>query len=320
MSDSDYGLPASPSPTPRDAAAPVNASDADIILRSVDAVDFRAHKLLLSMASPFFQNLFTLPQPPTSSPHASPNELKDGISVVCLSEDEHAVDMMLRYCYPRTVCPAEPTLDTTEDVKLTLVLISKYQLAGVQGIVVQRLKAGPTLPQVLSIFLKAWLLDLRDVVPIAARHTLRADVDTSEDYEELNQVPCIVLVKLANFRKACADAASARPWTDDTTQRLSFPVADFSASCSANNNYRYSLCPAIDQYLKDAFIELKLLPSGWNLVFQNQIVTAVEKVSRSCKACHANDRISPAVIKMSRFLYEEVESRISKIEMEKSFF
>ncbi|KAI0038763.1 hypothetical protein FA95DRAFT_1148927 [Auriscalpium vulgare] len=189
MPDAD-NRPVSPSSTPRDAAAPFNAGDADIILRSADGVDFRAHKILLSMSSPFFQNLFTLPQPPTSSPHASPNDSKDGITVVCLSEDEHAVDMMLRYCYPRAVFPAEPTLDTVKDVKLALGLLSKYQLAGVENILTQRLKTGPTLPRALSIFLKAWMLGLREVVPAAARHTLRTEFDLGEEYEsELNLVP-----------------------------------------------------------------------------------------------------------------------------------
>ncbi|KAI0038760.1 hypothetical protein FA95DRAFT_1684520 [Auriscalpium vulgare] len=270
------------------------------------------------MSSPFFQNLFTLPQPPTSSPHTSLDDFKDGIPVLCLSEDEHAVDMMLRYCYPRT----EPTLDTAEDVKLTLALLSKYQLAGVEAVVVQRLKIGPTIPRALSIFLKAWLLDLRKVVPVAARHTLRAQADTSEDYEELLEAPCIVWVKLENYRKACADAASACPLKDTRTGILSSFVHSLPASCpnqtssSVLNRVAY-VCPAIKQYLINASTELKLLPSG--SVLQEQLLTAVGNVSKKCKKCLDSDCIS-AVIELSRLLSEEVERRISEVETGVSFF
>ena len=48
-----------------DASSPFDRPDADVILRSCDHVDFRFHKSLLSLASPFFCNMFALPQPPS---------------------------------------------------------------------------------------------------------------------------------------------------------------------------------------------------------------------------------------------------------------
>ncbi|KZP24507.1 hypothetical protein FIBSPDRAFT_713764, partial [Athelia psychrophila] len=47
-----------------DAAAPFDHPDGDIILRASDSVDFRVFKLFLSFASPFFRQLFSLPQLP----------------------------------------------------------------------------------------------------------------------------------------------------------------------------------------------------------------------------------------------------------------
>ncbi|KAI0046048.1 hypothetical protein FA95DRAFT_1680093 [Auriscalpium vulgare] len=330
MSDSTNG-PASPSPTPRDAAAPFNAGDADIILRSADGVDFRAHKFLLSMSSPFFQNLFTLPQPPTSSPHTSLDESKDGISVLCLSEDEHAVEMMLRYCYPRTVCPAEPTLDKTEDVKLALVLISKYQLAGVQGIVVQRLKAGPTLPKALSIFLKAWLLDLREVVPIAARHTLRTALIFDEEHEELLSMPAIVLIRLTKYRKACADATSACVFYQPlgSNMRTDIPIWEIKP-CTGTAKSLFDVpsplfsqrfvCPSLEQYLRDAADDLKIFPSNWKYTSQDHFVSAIEKVSSRCNYCKSSGSVAPAITHLSRLLYKEVDKCLSEIERKMSFY
>ncbi|KZP19346.1 hypothetical protein FIBSPDRAFT_862753 [Athelia psychrophila] len=45
-----------------EASAPFDRADADVILRSSDNGDF---KLLLSMGSPFFEDMFSLPQSPT---------------------------------------------------------------------------------------------------------------------------------------------------------------------------------------------------------------------------------------------------------------
>ena len=67
------------SPTIREAGAPFADTDADIILRSSDNVDFRAHRLFLSKASPVFADMFA-----SSSPNAG--EMLEGCPVVHLSD------------------------------------------------------------------------------------------------------------------------------------------------------------------------------------------------------------------------------------------
>ncbi|OBZ74922.1 hypothetical protein A0H81_05181 [Grifola frondosa] len=47
------------------ASSPFDRADADIILRSSDGVDFRAHKTLLALSSPLFDGMFNVPQPAT---------------------------------------------------------------------------------------------------------------------------------------------------------------------------------------------------------------------------------------------------------------
>ncbi|KAI0255963.1 hypothetical protein BJV78DRAFT_1113987, partial [Lactifluus subvellereus] len=42
---------------------PFDDADADIILRSSDQVNFHVYKVILSVASPFFKDMFSLPQP-----------------------------------------------------------------------------------------------------------------------------------------------------------------------------------------------------------------------------------------------------------------
>ena len=52
------------------------ADNADVVIRAAGTLDFRAHKLILSFASPIFKDMFTLPQSDTSGtlPHVDVTE------------------------------------------------------------------------------------------------------------------------------------------------------------------------------------------------------------------------------------------------------
>jgi hypothetical protein len=73
--------------------------DADLIIRSSDFVDFRVHKPVLAMASPFFKDLLSLPQP-------SDSEIVDGLPVVQLPEGSELLNSLISIIYP--VCTATP--------------------------------------------------------------------------------------------------------------------------------------------------------------------------------------------------------------------
>jgi BTB/POZ domain len=77
-----------------------DAPDANIIVRSSDLVDFRVHKSVLAMTSPFFKDLLSLPQP-------SDSETFDGLPVVQLSEDSELLNSLVSILYSvRTVIPS----------------------------------------------------------------------------------------------------------------------------------------------------------------------------------------------------------------------
>ena len=79
---------------------------ADVILRSADNVDFRVFKLILSLSSPIFEDMFALPQ---ASEGDNRNEIKDGLPVVQLTEDTKTLDILLSKCYPMAVMdPRDP--------------------------------------------------------------------------------------------------------------------------------------------------------------------------------------------------------------------
>jgi hypothetical protein len=78
---------------------PSDIPDANLIIRSSDNVNFRVHKSILTMVSPFFKDLLSLPQP-------SDGEIVDGLPVVQLSEDSELLNSLISRLYPvPTVTP-----------------------------------------------------------------------------------------------------------------------------------------------------------------------------------------------------------------------
>ena len=54
---------------PSTASYPFDKTNADIILRTSDLVDFHVFSQILIAASPFFEGMFDVPQPPPEQQH-----------------------------------------------------------------------------------------------------------------------------------------------------------------------------------------------------------------------------------------------------------
>ncbi|KAF8262050.1 hypothetical protein EI94DRAFT_1604033 [Lactarius quietus] len=66
---------------------------ADVILCSSDLVSFHVHKSILAISSPFFNDMFSLPQP-------CGEKVVDGLPIVHVSEDSKLLHSLLMVLYP----------------------------------------------------------------------------------------------------------------------------------------------------------------------------------------------------------------------------
>ena len=96
--------------------------EASIIVRSSDQVNFRVHKSVLALSSPFFKDLLSLPQP-------SDGELVDGLPVVALPEGAGLLNSLISFLYP--VTPVIP--DSYQKVFALLAVCQKYEMESVQS-------------------------------------------------------------------------------------------------------------------------------------------------------------------------------------------
>jgi len=84
-------------PTATNTTQPFDNPNADVILRSLDNVDFRTFKLVLSLASDLFDTMFSLPSP---SKEDSDQVFKDGLPVIQIEAESSDLRRLLLFCHP----------------------------------------------------------------------------------------------------------------------------------------------------------------------------------------------------------------------------
>ena len=96
-------------------------ADGDIILRALGPPthDFQVHKLVLSLASPVFKDMFSLPQPTSGTSSVA------GVEIVEVADPPHALDIVLRLIYPFTPPSFDGNLDTLVEC---LIVADKYNI------------------------------------------------------------------------------------------------------------------------------------------------------------------------------------------------
>ncbi|RPD58987.1 hypothetical protein L227DRAFT_467833, partial [Lentinus tigrinus ALCF2SS1-6] len=185
------------------AAAPFDRNDADFMLRSSDNVEFRVHRLILSMASFVFESMFSMPKPPTL-PSDPP-----GIPEISIPEDSETLDLFLRICYPLI----DPEVQT-------LLLLRKVLTAGIKydaPMVIHAMKRELRQPrfmdtQPLRAFAIACLCDLEEEAKIAAEISVVEGVVISKasSSPEVDEISAGAYYRLLRLNRTRAVKASLK--------------------------------------------------------------------------------------------------------------
>jgi hypothetical protein len=167
--------------------------NADIILRSSDSVDFHVHKSVLVASSPFFRDMFSLPQ--------SPNDAgDDALPVVDLSEDAETLNSLVSMLYP--VVREIPHY--SNDILTLLTAATKYDMDAVQSFiraeVSRRGLLSSSCPGVFHAYALAYSKGLIPEMATAARHTLGHPLTFERLGNALRSFKGGALRDLADFR------------------------------------------------------------------------------------------------------------------------
>ncbi len=198
----------SESPTPsqmRQAPSPFDRSDADLILHTKDDVNFSVHRIVLSIASPVFETMFSLPQPPGT-------EFRPSVDV---SEHSQAMETFLRIVYPCVY----PRFKSLQQLREVLAAGTKYDapavIAASRKALVQKtfIQADP-----LRVFAIACIFGME------AEAKAAAEVAVMKDRVRAGAEPCAGIAEItagAYFRLL----QLRRAWTRKTTSRFGLNLA-----------------------------------------------------------------------------------------------
>lgn len=144
--------------------------DPDLILRARGPPkrDFRVHKLVLSLASPVFRGMFTLPQPTTPTHDKSKESDVAEMDIVEVTDPPRALEIVLRMIYPFE----PPSYDGNLDVLVEcLVVADKYEINGAMS----RLRGAlsrVSASKALRVYAIALRFEFTDLAESASHHIL----------------------------------------------------------------------------------------------------------------------------------------------------
>ncbi|KAI0255768.1 hypothetical protein BJV78DRAFT_1119142, partial [Lactifluus subvellereus] len=185
------------SPTPL-ANAPFDDSRADLTLRSGDGVHFRIFKIILSLASPVFADMFSIPEPESTSEgaHGVP-------TVVTVSEDSKSLDLSLRHLYP----VPSPTGVGLREARILAEFARKYQVDALESVITRHLTDAIE-DDPAGVYAIAVTYGHKDIGAKAARAALKLPISRLQS-PQLQCITAGLYVELIQYHIACGKAASA---------------------------------------------------------------------------------------------------------------
>ncbi|KAI5987782.1 hypothetical protein EDC04DRAFT_1472907 [Pisolithus marmoratus] len=166
----------------------------DIVLESCDGVKFCAHKSILAAASAFFEQMFTLPQPPGEKDHP----------VISLSEHSVILGALLQFIYPEP----DPEIETLDELNSLLASAVKYEFIRAIAALRKELVSPRFLAEnPLRVYASASRFELEDEARIASGHTLCRQILDCPLSEDLKFISAYAYHRLLVLHRTRADAA-----------------------------------------------------------------------------------------------------------------
>ncbi|EGN92891.1 hypothetical protein SERLA73DRAFT_163832 [Serpula lacrymans var. lacrymans S7.3] len=201
----------------------------DVILRSGDGQEYKAHKYLLSLASPVFSTMFTLPQG-SESPSSPSN--RDGLPVVdMLGDNGKVLQRLLEMCNP-TYLHEEKPVKTLDEWKEVFAMAQKFEMKGV-GYYLRRNPGWFAEKEPLRVVSLAVQSKNAAIARKAASSCLAVPFKDWKVFPEMESITGGDLQGLHNYYIKCGESAAAIVKTCD--ERLCHCVGFHCVECAASN-------------------------------------------------------------------------------------
>ncbi|KAK7042845.1 hypothetical protein R3P38DRAFT_2892380 [Favolaschia claudopus] len=242
-------------------SAPFNSpANSDTILRSCDGINFHVHSAVLSLASPFFNTMFTLPVEDHDKGGAAVDK---GLPVVEVSESSELLDRFLRVWYPGAEMLVEFSgfEELQQIIELTL---SKYDIQSVAPLLRHGLRHHLQEKSVTA-FAIACKYDWADIARAAAKETLKHHISflylDERLAKQMQGISVAQLLALLRYHAQCSRNASEVSAATLLVTDEAIP-SYFCGQCYTEGRRRHSSCTraAISRYLEEVAPILKDSP------------------------------------------------------------
>ncbi|KAK6981117.1 BTB domain-containing protein [Favolaschia claudopus] len=302
-SDSSSQADAAPFP-----GAPFDSADADVIFRSSDGIEFRLHKALLSLVSPVFRDMFTLPQPVS--------EFSTTLPVVEVTETSAVFDQALRFFYPG----ARPKVDSPSELRDVLtVLIHKYDMQGIIPIAQQCLERYLT-SHPLSAYIVAHTFQWKDLAVKAAKESLKTPLRSTNTAapQDLDHITGSAYHNLLFYHHSCAEAAkvgaTSLNWTPVPNEYVWFSCTSCELAPLAwylSDGVAHNVRVWFNTYLNDIGSALMQTPA-LDLCMHDSIRNAYKSASK-CTTCRG--KVFDQLHLWVNSLKPRIDAAIEKVEL-----
>lgn len=162
----------------------------------------RVPKSLLSLASPVFSEMFSVPQPNSSPDSDTPTDLP-----IDLSEPSKTIKLILSLCW-HTDSPTSLLIDSLSDIANLLQAADKYDIKTIQEHARYSLTRAKFLEnEPLRVYAIASRYGAHDIAALAAQRVLRYPLLHEEYFSELEIVDGGTIYRVLRYHKQCMAAA-----------------------------------------------------------------------------------------------------------------
>ncbi|KAL0578931.1 hypothetical protein V5O48_003079 [Marasmius crinis-equi] len=247
-----------------------DSPDADIVIVSSSGEttpkEFRLHSSILTIASPFFQDMFSLPQSRLSDNQEVP--------ILPVSEPSSTLQTLFQFVYP----VVDPAVETLDELATVLEAAVKYDfLAAIQHLRTILVEPRFLTTAPLRVFAIAWRYDFQDEIESAAKHTLNTDILSVPLTDDLKYITAHTFRRLIDLHRRRASAAH---------NLLKLPHDIKCPQCNCYGAARYNAPKWWYEWSKRAKEELTLRPSS-GVIFRLEFIFQAAAATK-CAGCPSN--------------------------------
>lgn len=306
-------------------------STADVVLRSSDGESLDSWKTLLSMSSPVFSAMFTLPQPETS------NSVDAGCPpVIDLTEDSCTLGHILSLCHPASFTGRQFEVKDVRELGAVLEATTKYDMENIRSVVLKELtKPSFLCKDPMRIYALACQYECREAARLAAKHTLALPTWAREYVPELEKINAGRLHRLLLYREACTTVAcsladdqtwivcahSLLPWFGCDGDESDEDVGLTTVRNPPSRKYPSGRVQNISvhmwwlEYTRKSGYALQRSPHGDAVKDRKLVKDVLSAISSSkCKQCNTS-KVREAFLSFVDSFAEEVDRRVAEVRL-----